>query len=91
MATSQDPRFWKMRQSYPQGIKLGPVTEAQCKSCGMSYGRRRRLPRQLEDGSYEPCINKSWGGCGGKLYTLYRKYDIEAMPIGHVRLPGRKK
>lgn len=88
-----DVKSWGFRKSYPNGIKLTGELSLQCKKCNKQYGREgSKKPKVLDDGMFDYCPNMVKGQrCMSREYEVYRKIELEAMPIGRVQLPSGRQ
>lgn len=92
--SGKDIRFWKFRSHYPTGLKRTDHVLMQCCSCQKTYGRHgSTLPRiDPQTHEIEPCNNYIFGRrCMSREYDIMDVLEVEAMPIGHVRLPTKGK
>ena len=92
--SGKDIRFWKFRSHYPTGLKRSDTVLMQCGRCEKTYGRHGTALPRINDqtGEIDPCNNYIFGRrCMGREYTIYDVIEVEAMPIGSVRLPTKGK
>jgi hypothetical protein len=90
--SKNDIRFWRFRTHYPTGLRRSDSVLMQCATCEKTYGRHGgELPRiDPKTNKIDPCNNYTFGKrCMGTEYTIMQILEVEAMPIGSVRLPTK--